>query len=251
MSLGLSIYEKPVTPTPAHGDMRIFAPIAYPAVRRAQMVPIVHLEAIALAAWFPICWFAGGQRPTLVVLRTLHADGSRQPAGSPNASASLPLMLKAYPFVAGQVDPSVHGSWLLIDDVVADQPTDVGAPMLMPDRQMGRGTEMRMRAVSAFNQALPLTEAMTDALLTHDCLEPWALEVQIGSDLIKVPDLLVIRGADFRSSKIFRFIKEFGPVGASFLGAHRISLFRAGVLSQVARAPARPEPAPPHQLELR
>jgi hypothetical protein len=35
---------------------------------------------------------------------------------------------------------------------------------------------------------------------------------------------------------MFQFIRKFGPAAAIFLGAHRISLFRAGNLFQAAKS---------------
>src|SRR6185369_2199867 len=96
-----SLYENYRPLELSDGDKRIFAPIAYPQVRRAQLVPIVHIEALNLAAWFPICWQIKETSAVLVVLRSLLRDGSRQPSGSPELPASLPLALRAYPFVVG------------------------------------------------------------------------------------------------------------------------------------------------------
>lgn len=232
------LYEKCTPLTTAHGDMRIFAPIAYPRVRQAQIVPIVHIEAFALASWFPICWHAGDPRPTLVVLRSLRRDGACQPPGSPEAPASLPLALRAYPFVVGAMNGHARESKLSIADAIPDQPTDVGAPIMTPEGKAGRGAQMRLRAVAAYIEASEFTVAMTDHLHKSELLEPWPLEFEVSSETIAVPNLLVVRQDQFDSPKIFRFIKELGPVAASFLGAHRISLFRAGVLVQAARSAA-------------
>jgi hypothetical protein len=230
------VYENYGPLTAAQGDMRIFAPIAYAAVRRAQIVPIVHVEALALAAWFPICWRVGAPLPTLIVLRTLCKDGSCQPPGSPRNASSLPLALRAYPFVAGAEGEDDTPAEILIDDVIPDQPTDVGAPILTAQGKAGKGTLMRLHAASAFNTALALTRSMTDELAAVDLLEPWTLEFDIAGQSIRVDDLLIVRPGDFHTPKIFHFIKKFGPQAASFLGAHRISLFRAGILVRAARA---------------
>jgi hypothetical protein len=205
-------------------------------VRQAQVVPIVHIEAFALASWFPICWRDGETRPTLVVLRTLRRDGSQQPHGSPETAASLPLALRAYPFVVGAKPNGADEESVLIDDTIADRETDIGAPICTPDGRPGRGTQMRLRAAATFNAALELTERMTAALYADELLEPWRLEVDFGGDAIAAGGLLVVRPAEFDSPRLFRFIRKFGPVGASLLGAHRISLFRAGALIHLARA---------------
>ena len=231
------LYEQFAPLTAAQGDMRIYAPIAYPKVRLAQFVPIVHIECFALAAWFPICWKANERRPTLIVLRTLREDGSGQPVGSPGVAVSLPLALRAYPFV---VNADRQGS-ALIEDATPDNPTDIGATILKPDGKPGRGTEMRLRAAEGFRQALPLTEEMTDALFSEDLLEPWRLNFDNEGRMIAVENMLIVRQNELRSAKIFQFIQKFGALGAAFLGAHRISLFRAGTLLHAAKS----TPSPP------
>lgn len=232
----LLAYESSGPLTAADGDTRIQAPTAYAVVRQTQMVRIVHIEAFALASWFPICWRDDEARPVLVVLRTLFPDGSHQPHGSPETPASQPLALRAYPFVVGAKTRDANGGTILIDDVVADRQTDVGAPISTPDGRPGRGTQARLRAAAAFNDALDLTERMTAELYAGGLLEPWRLEYEANGEKKSTEGLLVVRPADFDSPRLFRFIRKFGALGASLLGAHRISLFRAGALVQLARA---------------
>jgi hypothetical protein len=221
--------------TSKHGDMRIFAPAAYPLVREIQIVPIVYIEALALASWFPICWRAGEPRPTLVALRTLRKDGSQQPAGSPEAAASLPLVLRAYPFVTPALGTNETQDVPMIEDATADKPTDIGAPILMSNGRTGRGTEMRLRTVAAYQGALPLTEDMTNMLSKNNLLESWPLDFKIGDESLAVEDMLIVRQSAFGTAPILDFIKTFGTAGANLLGAHRLSLFRAGSLVQAAR----------------
>jgi hypothetical protein len=234
----LPLYQKYRILSASNGDMRIFAPISYPVVRQAQIVPIVHIEAFALASWFPICWQVSKQQPILVVLRTLWNDGSYQPSGSPENPASLPLALRAYPFVVGVTNEMNDQDKFLLEEAIPDKPSDIGAPILTPTGKAGRGTKLRLRAVAAFNEALALTHAMTDELSKCELFEPWPLEFDIAAQTLVVKDLFIVRQSEFNSSKLFRFIKEFGPAGASFLGAHRISLFRAGALVEAAQPAA-------------
>ena len=220
------------------GDRRIFAPISYPVVRQAQIVPIVHIEAFAMASWFPICWQIRKQQPCLVVLRSLWNDGSCQPPGSPEYPASLPLALSAYPFVVGVTDEMNNQDKCLLEEAIPDKPSDVGAPILTPTGKAGRGTRLRLKAVAAFNEALALTQAMTDELFKRELFEPWPLEFEIAAQALVVKDLFIVRQSGFNSSALFRFVNEFGATGANFLGAHRISLFRAGALFQAAQPAA-------------
>jgi hypothetical protein len=231
----LPLYESYRPFRPSDGDVRIFAPASYPVVREAQLVPIVHIEAFALAEWFPICWQIVDGQPTLVALRTLCQDGSHQPHGSPAQPSSLPLVLKAYPFVVGlSSEGKEEGHYHLVEAPIPDKPSDVGAPILTPTGKAGAGTSLKLHAVSAFNDALPLTKAMTGALAENDLFEPWPLEFDVSGRTLTVKNLFIVRQSEFGSTSIFQFVKTFGPAGASFLGAHRISLFRAGVLVRAA-----------------
>ena len=232
------IYEHVETLTPERGATRIFAPVAYRAVRETQFAPVVHIEALSLAAWFPLCWDMRGGRPRLVVLRSLLGDGVAQPPGSPQQSASLPLALQAYPFVVGPVlDTRSQPYPALIDRAIADQPTDVGAPILMTDGRLGVGAQMRLRAAAAFDDALRLTDAMTDELAKRELFEPWPLRFDLGGDAsTAIEGMSVVRAESYGSEAVSAFIRAFGQAGAMLLGAHQLSLFRAGVLLQRARA---------------
>jgi hypothetical protein len=243
-SVTLLAYEKSGPLTAANGNRRIFAPVAYPMVRSVQIVPIVHVEAFALAPWFPICWQAREPRPVLVVVRTLNADGSSQPHGSPQTPASLPLALRAYPFVVGAPADLAAGNITLVDDAIPDEPSDAGAPILTTDGRPGRGAQMRLRAAATFNGALELTESMTAELQQRELFEPWPLQTEAAGKTIGIEGLLVVRPGEYDSPRIFRFVRKFGAVGAGFLGAHRISLYRAAALAQLARAGAKAAAAP-------
>ena len=232
----LSLYQN-YGPLSVHtGDRRIFAPISYPVVRQAQIVPIVHIEAFAMASWFPICWQIREQQPCMVVLRSLWNDGSCQPPGSPANPDSLPLALSAYPFVVGVTDQMNDQGKCLLEEAIPDKPSDVGAPILTPTGKAGRGSKLRIKAVAAFNGALALTQAMTGLLFKRELFEPWPLKFEIAHQTLEVKDLFIVRQSEFNSSALFQFVNEFGPTGASFLGAHRISLFRAGALFRAAQS---------------
>jgi hypothetical protein len=229
----------------AHGGRRIYSPVSYSPVRERQLVPIVHIEAMALAAWFPICWHADKDSHTLVAIRSLDADGGSQPPGSPETLTSLPLILRAYPFAV--LEPATAGPTdsHFIEDATADRPTDIGAPIFLPDGRPGRGAQLRLRAAGAFRDARRLTDEMTDALVKASLLEPWPLDFKIGDGQLRVDNMTIVRQSAFGQPPIQQFLRQFGSTGALLLGAHRISLFRAGALVQAAqqRAAARPMPA--------
>jgi hypothetical protein len=222
----------------AHGGMRIYSPISYELVRQIQIVPIVHIEALPLAAWFPVCWQTQTERPALVALRSLRADGSSQPPGSPDNMTSLPLVLRAYPFAVTPPGANDGPDTRYLEDTSADRPTDVGAAIFLPDGRPGRGAQMRLRAVTAYHEAQQLTEQMTDVLLSQNLFEPWPLEFKVGAEQLNVENMLIVRQTAFGQTSIVNFLKQFGSAGALFLGAHRTSLFRAGNLVQSAQSRA-------------
>ena len=217
------------------GSTRIYAPLSYPVTRRAQIIPIVHIEAIGLAHWFPICWKIESSICELVVLRSLFKDGARQPPGSPTSAGSLPLALRAYPFAVGH-DDQADKTRFWLDTAVSDEPTDIGAPILMPSGKPSSGAKLKLNALHSFNDALPATREMTSSLLELGLLEPWPLSFTVEGRPISVPNLHIVRQRDVASPQMFRFLETFGASAAIFLGAHRISLYRAGILVRAAGA---------------
>lgn len=226
-----SLYDNIRTLDRSSGDSRIFAPAAYARVRSAQIVPIVYIEVLSVARWFPLCWQIVDGMTNFVALRSLFDDGARQLAGS-GSMAALPLALRAYPFVVGAGRPTdTH----LLDTDIPDRPSDVGAPIMTASGKASAGALLKLRAKAAFDEALPQTQAMTKALVANNLLEPWPLDFEIGGKIVSVPNLLVLRQGEATSPAMFQFMEAFGAPAAILLGAHRISLFRAGILFQAAR----------------
>lgn len=236
MESNRSEFYKNIEPlSAANGGRRIYSPVSYALVRERQIVPIVHIEAMALAAWFPICWQSSSSRFELVALRSLRADGSGQPPGSPENMSSLPLMLRAYPFAVATPQEDIANGAGYFEDATADRPTDIGAAILLPDGRPSRGAQMRLRAVQAYAGARQVTDDMTDMLAGLGLFEPWPLDFKADDEQLRVDDMLIVRQAAFGQPPIQQFLKQFGSAGALFLGAHRISLFRAGNLVQAAQ----------------
>ncbi len=145
-----------------------FRPLLMHLFVRAQIVPIVHIEALSLAHWFPICWQINNGQATLVALRTMYNDGTRQPQVSPAIMASLRWPWRAYPFVVGGGDTDAEQDTHLIEAAIPDQPTDIGSPILLASGKATPGTKMKLQAVAAFNNALPQTVAITSKLRRAD-----------------------------------------------------------------------------------
>src|ERR1041385_2974166 len=103
---------------------RIYSPHSYAQVRNAAVVPIVHSECETLASWFPLVWRRRERSIELVAVRGLLNDERVHPRP---ARALLPLILRAYPFVFDPSQPIGPDSPRMLDDVIADAPTDVGA----------------------------------------------------------------------------------------------------------------------------
>lgn len=225
------MYASPTLLDRRSGATRIFAQIAYSLVRTVQIVPIVYTEALDLAAWFPVVWQEAQSGWRAVVLRSLTTDGSAQPLGSPRIQSSLPLALRAYPFLADRA--SLDELW--IDDVVADEPTDIGSAILQERGNPTRGTELRLQAAQLYQEAQPGTQRITAFLQTLQAFKPWPLDFDIGGNQVKVEGLFVIDPTLFETGAMVPFAREFGVAGSRMMSAHAISLYRAATLFQRAR----------------
>lgn len=225
------MYACPILIGPSTGHRRIFAQIAYPLVREAQIVPLVYTEALDLAAWFPVVWQRTAESWRPVVLRTLRADGAAQPHGSPRAQTSLPLCLRAYPFIAERA--SREALW--IDDIPADEPTNVGSAILDERGFPTRGAEQRLHASYLFQAGLAGTERITRFLAEREAFQPWPLELEVSDGNLQVEGLFVVDPALIESRAMKSFTLEFGVAGARMISAHAISLYRAATLFQRAR----------------
>jgi len=234
MNYWKDLYENPRRLTSEWGHNRIFAPEAYEHVRTRQLVPIAYTEALTLAAYFPICWQARNNHIDLCALRSLLDDGRGHPV-KPSHTA-LPLALRAFPVIVTTPSDGADDIW--IDDMVADRPTDIGAPLLMADGRLSRGAALRTQAAAELRQSIDQTQRLTDALADGGFLEPWPLNFDVGPDGFKIQldDLLVVRSSALSTPDMLRFLRAFGVEAAMFLTAHRISLFRTSILLQAARA---------------
>lgn len=237
-------------PVPFNEDVatrRIFSPFSYSLVRNRSIVPIVHVEASRLAPWFPIAWQRQDASNELVVVRSFVEDGRAQPSGSRNDVSLLPLLLRAYPFVLDPTVPPSPVSSQMFDDVVADEPTDVGASVTTVDRKLSLATELRLQELEVFVQHYSMTQRLTRTLANLDLFEPWNLKFDIGDKTVYVPDLLIVRQSAFETGVFSAILEEFEVAAANLLGLHRISLFRAGILLAAARSvvqSATADPAP-------
>lgn len=230
-----SLYDAPSRLDGSCAHHRIFAQTAYARVRSEPIVPIVHLEALAMAAWFPVCWQRRPSGLIPVVLRSLLDTGDGQPPGAGRAAGALPMALRSYPVMIAP-DLGVDGR-VYVDLAVADRPSDAGAPLLMPDGRPSRGLLQRYRAALVARHAIDDTAAMTETLDRHGFFEPWTLDFDLGgAERLFVPDLFVLRLDAVEATAMRRVLMEFGVDAATLVTAHRISLFRIGILLKAARA---------------
>ena len=226
------MYEKPI-PLERATHRRIFSPLAYSTVLNALVVPIVHREALRLASWFPTAWRMTEAGPELVVVRAL----VRNPkvTTTPQDLVTLPLILQAYPFLLDRAKSTATELAVLYDTSIAEEPNDIGAPVLTPDGKVSRGAEFRFRALKVFARHLPTSEAISEMLSRLDLFEPWPLSFEVAGQTIGHSNLFVVRPAIFGKGALAPVIARFGVEAASLLGAHRLSLFRAGPLLAAAR----------------
>lgn len=229
-----------VSPRPLSGEMmasRIYSPFAYELVRHTRIVPVVACESERLGVAFPVVWRRTETGPELVVLRSLLEDGRGFPGGTAGNLGLLPLVLQAYPFLPLQGADEGAEKRRMIDDVVADRPSDTGATITNPDGRVSRGTELRLHVLEVFESDLVETRAIGRRIDALGLLEPWPLVFELGHDrLVEIKDLYVIGSTVFGSPRLVPVLAEFGASAARLLGIHRLSLFRAGALLAAAKA---------------
>ena len=231
-------------PVPLERDAlrrRIYAPVAYAAVRDQAVVPVVHTEAYQLAAWFPLVWRARGTEHDLVVVRALLDDQRAQPRAA--TRALLPRILQAYPFVFEATNPQGIEGGRMLEDVFADQPTDVGASITTVGGKFSRAALLRFRILDGLAGDLTTTRRIGEVLASSDLLEPWQLKFDIAGRTVEVPNLFIVRQDTFETGKLSPVLEELGAPSALVLGLHRISVFRAGALLATARMLLEPPPS--------
>lgn len=228
------LYEAPEVLTADWGHHRIFAPLAYPVARTACLVPIVHTEVLELARLFPVCWAMSPAGPELCVLRSLLKGGRGMPSARMLASA-LPLVFHAYPVVVPHDDGLAAGP-IAVDAAIADQPADVGAPLMTANGRPTKAVSMRIRTATEIGTTLQTTRALSRLLHESDLLEPWAFEFELGEDAADLGDLMVISRDRLGDPNVYKAILNFGPEAALFLSAHWLSLFRISALLAAAKA---------------
>lgn len=190
------------------------------------------MEALDLAAWFPVVWTRYRGTLDLVILRSLLPDGAGHPHGAMHLGSSIPFILKAYPVV---VDPSQPGGDVRVDDVIADEPTDAGATLLTERGLPSRALEERLTFAHRFISAHEVTVRMGEFLLDAGLLQPWDLSFAEQDGMGPFPEFLVVRPESYETDGFVGFARTFGAAGLRLLSAHAISLYRAAILYQRAR----------------
>jgi len=229
------LYENPEALTVQWGHQRIFAPAAYRMVRSLPLVPVVHSEALELARVFPVCWSLTEAGPTLCVLRSLFADGAAS-AGPAIDLGALPLIFQAFPIVVPHV-PDAILQRIVVDRTIADEPTDIGAPLLLGDGRLSRAAAARAKIAVRTSQALGITREIGRRLHEAGLIEPWPLQFDLGhGESIDIGHLGVLTRSRLADGALHRLVADLGVEVGLFLAAHRISLFRVATLLHTARA---------------
>jgi hypothetical protein len=226
---------------PLTGDVssrRIFSPLAYRLVREANIVPIVHTEAIRLASWFPLAWHRQDGGVHLVALRSLLPQIGAVPAPVRGSFNHLPVLLQAFPFGLDPSQPIGPDSPKMLCDDVAEFADNVGAPITTPDHKLSRATLQRFAALDFFCEHAPATEAIGRTLLDGGLLEPWQLVFDVEGTKVDIPDMLIVRQSLFAGGGLAFVMARHGAMAAQLIGLHRLSLYRAGMLLAAARAAA-------------
>jgi hypothetical protein len=230
-----ALYENPVRLSTDWGHHRIFAPGSYRNIRQDQTTPILHTEALHLAKWFPVCWTRSDDGLVLVVLRSLLPGGLGFTSEGRKSHASLPLVYQAFPVVVPGAD-DIARQTISVDRVIADQPSDIGAPLVGDDGRLSRATVIRAGIALTLGRTLPATLNLTRALDEAGLLEPWPLRFTVpdAPDIV-VDDLMVIAASRLDHGSVFNLVREHGVGAGSFVAAQRISLFQIGKLLNSAK----------------
>lgn len=234
----LGLYERPTLLSRDTGHQRIYAQVAYKAVRDLPFSPIAIEESFGLARLFPLCWRRDGDVPVLGVLRSLLGNGQGHPADVPMQEALLPLLLQCYPIILPDSE-AIARQQLQFDDAIADRPADVGAPLLMADGHLSRAAMIRAKRAVALAHALAETAALSRDLEAAGLLEAWPLDFDLGQGRrARVDDLLVVSSARLHLPELADIIARHGPIAGLCLSLHRASLYRVNALLQAARRSA-------------
>jgi SapC len=248
-------YERPI---PLTGDIlkqRIFSPIAYAGVRRANIIAIAASEVSRFAANFPIAWRRRGDVYELVILRSLLADGRGHAPGAQKALGLLPVLARAYPFLYDPAHaPQVAGRAKFVDAAIADEPSDIGAPICLIDGRPTKATAQRIGLLDAAAPSFAKAAAIARHLADADLFEAWPLRFDNveGHDL-EVGGLWIVKQDAVGTGAFAPLLRAHGVVAADLIGLHRLSLFRAGIMLALARAALKAATGtdPPPQREMK
>lgn len=200
-----------------------------------MFVPIVIGESAQLARFFPLCWKLTETGPVLGCLRTLLGGGRGHAADAPMTEAFLPLVLQAFPIIVPGAD-QIERQQLQFDAIIADKPTDIGAPLLMQNGRLSQAAMERARKAVAVARAMPDTVELTRDLHEAGLLEPWPLRLDLGSGRkVAIDDLMVISASRLHYEEIGGIVARHGALAGMFMSIQRASLFRIAILLNAAR----------------
>ncbi len=243
MAIFSALYDGPTTLSAETGHRRIYAPTAYRVVRELDQVPILMSEAMRLGRYYPLCWRSGPAGPRLVALRSFLPKGRGHPRDVRLQGDALPLVLQAYPFIVPDAD-GLRGRSMTFDDAIADEPSDVGAPILMGDGRIGTAALARCKIAIDLARDLPDTLAFTRDVAAAGLLEPWPLRFDLGQgERVDIADLMVLAPDRLGDGAVHDLVSRWGVEGGLFLSLQRASLFRAGALLAGAKQAVTPQVA--------
>ena len=236
-------YDNPI---PLVGDVlkqRIFSPLAYANVRRANVVAIATIEAQRFAGHYPIAWRRRDDRFQLVCVRSLLTDGRGHAPGTATTLTFLPVVLRCYPFTYDPAKPPQSGRPKFIDSAIADEPNDVGAPIAMPDGRPSKATTQRLAQLETAAPHFAAAVTIAASLAAADLFEAWPLHFEnIEGRTLDIPDLWIVRQTAADGGDLAPILRAHGKVAADLIALHRISLYRAGTLLAQARSALKSAP---------
>ncbi len=208
-----------------HKDPALLHPlIAYPGIGEKLLMPIVAIEARALAHHYPLVWRRTGNAYELVALVSLSAPHKKDLDQDISRGIPLPLLMEAYPLSVAAGDLQNSRGVVLIEDAVAE-PDRPGMPVFMENGAPSPEAARRLRALEVVASDHARTAAYTRGLAERGLLVDWPLRLQIGEEGIEIEGLCVLVHPLGRGESLKPLIAEHGFPFAELMTLHDLSMF--------------------------
>ncbi|MGE7417337.1 SapC family protein [Methylobacterium tarhaniae] len=208
-----------------HKDPALIHPlIEYPGIGDKLIMPIVAIEARALAQHYPLVWRRTGDVCELAALVSLSAPHKTSLDEDMTRGIPLPLLMGAYPLsVAPGVFPDSRGVVLIEETVAAS--SRPGMPVFLDNGAPSAEAAHRLRALEVFASDYARTAVYSRVLAERGLLVDWPLRLQIGDEGVEIEGLCVLAHPLARGEALQALVAEHGFPFAELVTLHDLSLF--------------------------